>query len=298
MFFFANKKSNITIHNTGSIYYKKHTFLIKQIQKITEFANNSNNLINSETPVDCMELVTYGLELTLYFIIGNKNTGESSQIVVSNRSLSTEQALAENFQPLPKYGYKSIENLLVCAVTKALRNDLTTVGEINTKSLSSDKLDTMELSEVSGIELTNKLLTKNSYKELSTALDPDNQHSTEKLEVPNTRVLRSAFIPKGFKNKNEYELFKKIGAYLECWGEDCDEFKGHVKDEPEGPEKQETLRQYSFVESICGGETKGGSGSNNKSLILDKKDGCKVLKAENSVIKSHKSNKEDDLTSN
>ena len=141
MFFFASKKSNITTCNTGSIYYKKHTLLIKQIQKITEFANKPNNLINSETPVDCMELVAYGLRRTLFYIIGNKDTGVSSQIVISNRSLSTEQALAENFQPLPKDGYKSIENLL-----------------------SSDKFDTLELSEVSGIELTNKLLTKDSYK--------------------------------------------------------------------------------------------------------------------------------------
>jgi len=150
MFFFASKKGNITTCNTGSIYYKKNTLIIKQIQLFSEFANNTNNLINSETPVDCTELVAYELKRTLFYIISNKDTGVSSQIVVSNRSLSTEQALAENFQPLPKYGY------------------------INTKSLSSDKFDTMELSEVSGTELTNKLLTKDSYKKLSTALDSDN----------------------------------------------------------------------------------------------------------------------------
>ena len=122
--------------------------------------------------------------------------------------------------------------------------------------------------------------------------------------MPNTRVLRSKFIPKGFKSKKEFELFKKIGAYLEFWDKNGDEFKEHVKDEPEGPEKQETLRKYSVIESIFEGETKSGSGSNNKSLILDKKEkldkqvDCKILKAENSVIESHKSNKEDDLTSN
>jgi len=66
-----------------------------------------------------MELVAFGLKRTLIYIIGKQDTTVSSQILVSNCSLSTKQALTEKFQLLPKDGYKKHKKLTSLCCNKS-----------------------------------------------------------------------------------------------------------------------------------------------------------------------------------
>lgn len=198
LLFFADKKLKTTsfnAFNANNIYYKKRTLLIKPVNEAAQLNSNSENLtINSEHLTKCVETSIPGIQRTLVFIINNK-IGLFPTVIISNRALSAEIAFTEKFNLFSQNDLKGLENLIVCALIRAEREELTTIGtikpavEFQTQTLGVVSSEVIELAEASGLEVRNIIINEYSYGALNETFKLDIQNSEEKVEVSDTRML-------------------------------------------------------------------------------------------------------------
>ena len=165
---------NITSLNAvdiHAIYYRERTFLIQ----------DSDQLING------VEVAIPGIHYTIFYNL-EADVNLLPRIIVLDFNMPAEEILIENFHKLPRDSYKSVENLTVGTLAKALRGELTVGGIVphykNSDSKLSDtnKFQVMELIKIDGRKLAGMIVNEQSYEIIGKALNPDIQKFEEEIE--------------------------------------------------------------------------------------------------------------------
>jgi len=199
-FFFAITKMNITSLNAidiHDIYYRERIFLIKQTSELSGLVSDSKTLlISADQLVRGVEIAVPGVQYTIFYTIDD-SSDSLPKIIALDFSIPTEETLAECFHTLPLDSYKSVENLTVCTLAKALRGELTAGGiihpitEFNIKAPGTGELGVMELVKLDGQKLAGMIVNEQSYDILSRIFNIDVKEFEEGIEGQSRWTLRS-----------------------------------------------------------------------------------------------------------
>jgi len=198
--FFSSKKEGVIpldVTETNNIYYRVCNILIKPAKDMTAFINASESVtVKPEDLNKCVKFVSAGLNQTLVIILG-ENTGLSSNLVILEEDTQSEKTINAPYIALPEKGYKLLENVILYTAAKVERKELTTMGTLKfvdkpiNKAPGVGNFQVIEVVEVDAAQLADKIFDAQSYSNFSRVFDAHIPNPGKKVEIPNTRVLRS-----------------------------------------------------------------------------------------------------------